>query len=656
MIRASAPELLTALTPGCLALGAVLLMMTVLRREWWPARLGMAAISVLLMLYYLSWRLTATLPTHGNLLDFSVGVVFLFGEALTVISAILSLFFLMRSRNRTPDVEANLPHLAAMPQPPLIDVLICTYNEEEQILERTIVGATGMTYRNYRVWVLDDSRRDWLRNLCAKLGVGYITRPDNTHAKAGNINHALDRLAELPEPPDFVSILDADFVPRPAFLTRAVSLMSDPTIGIVQTPQHFINPDPIQANLIAAQVWPDEQRFFFDMVLASRDAWDAAFCCGTSSVIRFPALRAIGGFPTDSVTEDYLLTLRLREIGYITAYLNEPLTLGLAPEGIKEYLTQRGRWCLGFMQIARGRSGPLSRHTNLPFIMRLSLIESFLGWAAVYPTRTMGLIIPILYLLFGIKAVDANLFDVAHYFLPYYIWNLLALSWLTRGRIIPIMSDVCQFVGGPAIIKAVFTGLAQPKRQKFKVTAKGGDRTNGFVEWSIIEFYGSILFLNIVAIAWAFHWQVRGDSIGFGTLALIWSWYNIMVMTIICFVAIEQPRRRRAERFVTSEPMLVSAGDATQPIRLVDISISGAGCRGPAPAALGDTIRCRIGREEVAATIVRVRDEGFAIDFENTPAARAALIRFFYAGDYVRPMESIAAADVGRTIMRRLMR
>ena len=73
------------------------------------------------------------------------------------------------------------------------------------------------------------------------------------------------------------------------------------------------------------------------------------------------------------------------------------------------------------MQIARGRSGPLSTRTNLPFIMRLSLIESFLGWAAVYPTRTMGLIVPILYLLFGIKAVHANLDDVAHYFLPYYL-------------------------------------------------------------------------------------------------------------------------------------------------------------------------------------------------------------------------------------------
>ena len=78
------------------------------------------------------------------------------------------------------------------------------------------------------------------------------------------------------------------------------------------------------------------------------------------------------------MTEDYLLTLRLKEIGFSTAYLDEPLTFGLAPEGLKEYITQRARWCLGFMQIARGRSGPLSTRSNLAWLDRLSLVEVFL--------------------------------------------------------------------------------------------------------------------------------------------------------------------------------------------------------------------------------------------------------------------------------------
>ena len=118
-------------------------------------------------------------------------------------------------------------------------------------------------------------------------------------------------MRQIPTEPDFISILDADFVPLPDFLTRPLSLTLDADVGVVQTPQHFFNPDPIQSNLALTRVWPDEQRFFFDIVMASKDAWNAAFCCGTSSVIRFDALQSIGGFPTDSVTEDYLVSLRL---------------------------------------------------------------------------------------------------------------------------------------------------------------------------------------------------------------------------------------------------------------------------------------------------------------------------------------------------------
>ena len=131
-----------------------------------------------------------------------------------------------------------------------------------------------------------------LRRSAERLGCGYITRIGNADAKAGNINHAIDHVAGLAEPPQYISILDADFVPMPEFLTRAMTLFREDDVAIVQTPQHFANPDPMQSNLSLAKVWPDEQRYFFDVVMASRDAWDAAFCCGTSSIVRFAAADA----------------------------------------------------------------------------------------------------------------------------------------------------------------------------------------------------------------------------------------------------------------------------------------------------------------------------------------------------------------------------
>src|ERR1019366_5018279 len=117
----------------------------------------------------------------------------------------------------------------------------------------------------------------------------------------------------------------------------------------------------------------------------------------------------------DSVTEDFLVTLRLREKGIRTVYLNEVLSLGLAPEGLKEYYGQRSRWCLGAIQICRGPSGPLNFRNGLPFV------------------------VPSLFLLFGIQAVHASLTDAIAYVGPFLIAQVVVLLWLTEGRILPIM-------------------------------------------------------------------------------------------------------------------------------------------------------------------------------------------------------------------------
>ena len=262
------------------------------------ARAIAIGVCVFLGWRYMFWRITETLPPSDQTLDFAVGATFTSVEMLSMLGSTLALAFLTRTIDRTPQANANLPWLKSMPEQPLVDVLICTYNEEEGILERTIIGALGIDYPRYRLWVCDDGRRPWLKLLCEQHSCGYITRADNLHAKAGNINNALVHLAELPEQPNFVAILDADFVAKSQFLTRAVALMREPDVGVVQTPQHFFNPDPIQANLNLVSVWPDEQRFFFDVVMPSKDAWGGAFCCGTSSVLRFAPLVRIGGFPS----------------------------------------------------------------------------------------------------------------------------------------------------------------------------------------------------------------------------------------------------------------------------------------------------------------------------------------------------------------------
>ena len=227
--------------------------------------------SFLLALRYIWWRATDTLTVPGLNLD-ALASYSLFGfELMAMLSAISSFIMMSRITLRSDEADKHAEWWGE--SEPRVAILIATYNEELDVLERTIVGARALRHRNKEVLVLDDSRRDWLRDYCEQQGVRYMRRPDNNGSKAGNINHCLDRLAEDPVMPDFVAVLDADFVPHRGFISRTLALFHDPKVALVQTPQHFFNADPIQHNLGISHSYPDEQRLFFDHMQPSRDGW-----------------------------------------------------------------------------------------------------------------------------------------------------------------------------------------------------------------------------------------------------------------------------------------------------------------------------------------------------------------------------------------------
>jgi len=600
-----------SIAPAVMVTGLLCLFLPWANRANPWVRATFVAVSLIMTWNYLLWRITETLPPFGFSADWLFGMGFLSTEVLTGIGGTITWILLSRSSSRSATVATNMPWLEQAK--PLVDVLICTYNEDQAILERTIIGAMGMTYPNFRLWVLDDGRRGWLADLCAQRGCHYLTRPDNSHAKAGNINHAVGHLAALPSPPDFIAVLDADFVPFSNFLSRALCLFKDPAAGIVQTPQHFFNPDPIQSNLAISEVFPDEQRFFFDIIMPSKDAWELAFCCGTSSIIRFSALREIGGFPTDSVTEDFLLTVRLRERGYKTLYLNEKLSVGLAPEGINEYATQRTRWCLGLVQICRGPSGPFRLGNGLPLSFRISLVETFLYWGASFLFRMFCMLAPALFFLFNIRMVQANFSDAIAHFAPMVITQVAITTWLGGGRMLPLISDVYQMLIAPEIIAVVALALIRPRGHKFKVTAKGIHYAGLNVHWRLLFRFLALASITIVGLAKVFAFDNSDLIEDGGAINLFWAWHNLLVLTICCLVCVEQPRRRSDERFVTREKALIKIGDRLSVYDVKDISASGMRLAGEIADPIGSPVTLIMERIESPAVIARKGANEFAV-------------------------------------------
>jgi cellulose synthase (UDP-forming) len=373
-------------------------------------------------------------------------------------------------------------------------------------------------------------------------------------------------------------------------------------------------------------------------------------------VIRFDALQSIGGFPTDSVTEDYLLSLRLREKGYRTVYLNEVLSLGLAPEGLAEYTGQRSRWALGFVQICRGPSGPLKIGKGLPFVDRIMLCETFLHWSATHLFRLLGVLVPALYLLFGIEAVHANVIDAIWYLAPFLAAQIAIFIWLTEGRVLPLMSDLYQMLCSTEVLKAVASGLLRPKGQKFKVTAKGGDRSKQFIQWPLLRIFGFLLALTVLGIANAFLIDQGRPLAESSAIALLWSWYNMVVLTLCCYVCSEQQQRRDGERFDIRVPVKLAAGGELLEYHASDLSVSGMHLLGDLPLPIGSPVRVRFADVCVDAHIQRKTESGFGLRFENSDRSKAPLLRFIFSGRTPMSVSQIKPHLVMKALAARVLR
>ena len=148
--------------------------------------------------------------------------------------ALMLLYLLQVWRPSEPPPPPDLPGRT-------VDVYVPTYNEDVQILRTTLRACNALEYP-HRTYVLDDGKRPAVAALAEELGVGYITRADNKHAKAGNMNNALKQTDG-----EFIVIFDADHVPEPHFITRLIGYFADEHLAFVQTPHAFYNFDTFQS-------------------------------------------------------------------------------------------------------------------------------------------------------------------------------------------------------------------------------------------------------------------------------------------------------------------------------------------------------------------------------------------------------------------------
>jgi cellulose synthase (UDP-forming) len=343
------------------------------------------------------------------------------------------------------------------------DVYVCTYDEPLEVVAATLAGCRALTYP-HTTYLLDDGRRPEMEELAAVAGARYLVRPDNSHAKAGNINAALPRTEG-----ELVLMLDADHVPMPDALDAMVGYFDDERVALVQSPHDFFNHDSVQHYVVGRH----EQSLFYRVVCPGKDRHGAAYWCGSAAVLRREALLEIGGVATETIAEDFHTTIRLLRHGWSSRYHDEVLVQGLAPHDLDGYLLQRDRWARGNLAVFTLPESPL-RARELRPLQRLSYFASLAAYLAP-PMRLLLLATLGLVMWTGELPMKISVVALAALWLPSVSLNLLAGSALARGYM-----RIGETAHYELLTMEIYTRalrcVFRPGRTAFEVTPKqGGD-------------------------------------------------------------------------------------------------------------------------------------------------------------------------------------
>ncbi len=411
-----------------------------------------ATLAVTIGIAYLVWRWLFTIDLHY----WWVALPLIIAETHNILG--LGLFTLALW-----DVDTSPPWHAVDETKLSVAVLIPTLNEPEEVLLPTIAAALAMKPA-HETWVLDDGCRPEVHKLAMELGAHYLTRPNNDHYKAGNLNYAMNFIQA-----DVFAIFDADHVAGPNFLRHTLAYFDDPTVALVQTPQDFYNTDSFEHQQRSEEGFFHEEAVFYRVIAPGKNNWDGAFWCGTCSVVRYAAIQDVGGVATESVTEDLHTTIRMNRKGWKGVYHNEVLARGLAPADAIQYMVQRNRWAVGAMQVLRLENPVFSR--GLTFGQRLSFMTTILAWFDSWRTLTF-ILLPAAVIFTGASPIDAPGYVYVPAFLLAFFSQFFALRLLARGYYPPILSLVFEVLRLPAVLPATLAILNPRKRRAFKVTSK----------------------------------------------------------------------------------------------------------------------------------------------------------------------------------------
>lgn len=236
---------------------------------------------------------------------------------------------------------------------PSVAVQIPLYNEPA-VAERCLRAIAALDYPDLYIQVLDDSTDDTTRiaqrvvdELRARgLKIELIHRDNRQGFKAGALAQGLKKISTR-----YVAIFDADFAPSPDFLKRAVPLFSfGPRVGCVQGRWTHFNAE--ENRLTQLQAVSIDAHFGAQQL--GRSAADLPMNSnGSVTVWDLSVIEDVGGWSSETITEDLELSYRAQLAGYRLVFDPNLTCPGELPSSFKALRSQQRRWACGSIHTSR---------------------------------------------------------------------------------------------------------------------------------------------------------------------------------------------------------------------------------------------------------------------------------------------------------------
>jgi len=241
---------------------------------------------------------------------------------------------------------------------PRVTVQLPLYNER-YVASRLIDAVCRLDYPpdKLEIQVLDDSTDDTREIVAAEVArrraegvpIRHLHRTDRTGFKAGALAAGLEAAKG-----ELIAVFDADFVPGPDFLRRAVPHFADPRVGprvgMVQGRWDHLNRR--WSLLTRIQALMLDGHFVIEHAARNRSGCFFNFN-GTAGVWRREAIESAGGWQHDTLTEDLDLSYRAQLAGWRFVYRSDLAVPSELPVDVNGFKSQQYRWARGSIQTGR---------------------------------------------------------------------------------------------------------------------------------------------------------------------------------------------------------------------------------------------------------------------------------------------------------------